>query len=90
MNTIDKIRSELKRCKGCSQIKWCDIFAMDSVYIYMCPCRLCYLKMLCEDTCPEYNRTIATSYKDKSFIMEMKEKKREMRIARKPNILRER
>ena len=90
MGYDQKIATELLKCKGCSQLKWCDINGISSNYIFLCPCRLCYLKMICEDTCPEYNSNIATSYTDKQFTDAMKEAGREMRVARKPNILRER
>ena len=83
-----KIKHELKKCEGCNQKQWCDIFAMDSAYVYGCPCRICLLKMLCNDACQEYNKNAATVYKDDTFIMEMKKRRRELRVAYNKNILR--
>ena len=71
----DKIIIEGLKCKGCNQQSWCDIFNMESDYIFGCPCRLCLLKMICQDSCDKYNRNMETVYEDNKFIMEMKEKR---------------
>jgi len=82
------LAAEICKCKGCSQIKICDQFNMDSFYVYGCPCRTCLLKMLCQDTCDDYNKHSARVYRDNNFIRIMKKKKRELRVAYNKNILR--
>lgn len=83
-----KIKIELKKCYGCNQTQWCDIIAMESVYVYGCPCRICLLKMICMEACRGYNKNAATIYKDANFIMDMKKNRRELRVAYNKNILR--
>ena len=88
MGYDQKITTELIRCKGCNQIHWCDIYHLESNYVFTCPCRFCLFKMICMEACGGYNKNAATIYRDDNFIMDMKKNEREMRVAYNGNILR--
>ena len=87
---MKKLRAKLTKCYGCSVITSCDMFQMDTFYVYGCPCRECLVKMVCEDDiCEEYRKQMAKVYSDRAFVSNMRKHKREMRIGYKRNILRE-
>ncbi len=83
----NKIKTEVKKCKGCSLISVCDIHALVSNYIFMCPCRNCLVKMVCEDVCDEYSHNIVTTMTDVHFVLRMKEYRRETRMWHKRSII---
>lgn len=41
-----------KECEGCSKISNCSLHTPGVEYNKPCPCIVCLVKAICEDTCP--------------------------------------